>query len=339
MAETTSTPSSSGSGLKIGYKLAAEAFDPKEVVRQAVAAERAGFDFVEVSDHFHPWVEAQGHSGFAFAMLANAAAKTERIGLVTGVTCPSYRYHPAVVAQAAATLQILSDGRFTLGVGAGERLNEHVIGEPAFRGVHERHERFRESLEIIRLLWSGGYHSYSGKHLQLEDARVFDLPEQLPVIAVAGSGPASAKLAADLGDGLFGTEPDAGFVSAWKGDGGSGPVYGEVPLAWAPTEDAAVDAVLEKSAWALTGWKVMAELPNPVNFEAAAGFVTRDDVLGQFACGPDLARHVANGQQFVDAGYDHLVTQNAGPDPDGFLEFASSELIPAWRELTPSSSS
>ncbi|MBC3760129.1 TIGR03557 family F420-dependent LLM class oxidoreductase [Quadrisphaera oryzae] len=335
MSSATPAPS----GLKVGYKLATEAFDPKEVVRQAVAAEQAGFDFVEMSDHYHPWLESQGHSGFTFAMFGTIAAKTERIGLVTGVTCPSYRYHPAIVAQAAATLQILSDGRFTLGVGAGERLNEHVIGEPAFRGVHERHERFREALEIIRLLWQGGYQSYSGKHLQLEDARVFDLPETLPVIAVAGSGPASAKLAADLGDGLFGTEPDASFVSAWKGDGGSGPVYGEVPLAWAKTEGEAVDAVLEKTRWALTGWKVMAELPNPVNFDAASAFVTKADVAGQFACGPDLAKHVANGQQFVDAGYDHLVAQNAGPDPDGFLEFAASELIPAFRALTPSSSS
>ncbi len=325
--------------LKIGYKLATEAFDPKEVIRQAVAAEAAGFDFVEMSDHFHPWLESQGHSGFTWAMLSNIAARTERIGLVTGVTCPSYRYHPAVIAQAAATLAIISDDRFTLGVGSGERLNEHVIGEPAFKGVHQRHERLVEALEIIRLLWQGGYHSYEGKHLQLEDARVFDLPDQLPLIAVAGSGPASAKLAADLGDGLFGTEPDGDLVAGWHREGGSGPVYGEVPLAWAPTEAAAVDAVLEKSRWALTGWKVMAELPNPVNFDAASAFVTRDDVVGQFACGPDVERHVANAQQFVDAGYDHLVMQNAGPDPDGFLRFFTTELAPRVRALTPSEGS
>ena len=325
--------------MQIGFKLATESFDPKEVIRLAVAAEEAGFDFVEMSDHFHPWLESQGHSGFTWAMLASIAAKTERIGLATGVTCPSYRYHPAVIAQAAATLQIISDGRFTLGVGSGERLNEHVVGEPAFRGVHERHERLREALEIIRLLWQGGYQSYRGEHLQLEDARVFDLPEQLPPIAVAGSGPASAKLAAELGDGLFGTEPKGDFIDQWHAEGGSGPVYGEVPLAWAPTEEAAVQAVLEESRWALLGWKVMPELPNPVNFDAASATVTADDVRGQFACGPDVSRHVANAQEFVDAGYDHLVMQNAGPDPDGFLSFFATELAPRVRALTPSEGS
>ncbi|NAZ87116.1 TIGR03557 family F420-dependent LLM class oxidoreductase, partial [Kineococcus indalonis] len=140
--------------MRIGYKLATEAFDPKEIIRQAVEAERAGYDFVEMSDHFHPWLDVQGHSGFTWSLFAAIAAKTERIGLVTGVTCPSVRYHPAIIAQAAATMQIISDGRFTLGVGAGERLNEHVVGR-GFPAVAERHERFREALEIIRLLWEG----------------------------------------------------------------------------------------------------------------------------------------------------------------------------------------
>ena len=149
------------------------------------------------------------------------AAKTKRIGLATGVTCPSVRYHPAIIAQAAATMALVSDGRFTLGVGAGERLNEHVVGL-GFPGERIRHERFREALEIIRLLWRGGYQSYQGKHLQLEDARVFDLPGKLPVIAVAASGPVSARIAAELGDGLFATEPDGDLVSSWRNLGGAG---------------------------------------------------------------------------------------------------------------------
>lgn len=319
--------------MQIGYKLATEAFPPKEIIRQAVAAEAAGFDFVEMSDHYHPWVEAQGHSGFTWALLSAIAARTTTLRLATGVTCPSMRYHPAIIAQAAATLQIISDGRFTLGVGAGERLNEHIVGE--FPGLRVRHERFREALEIIRLLWQGGYRSYDGKHLRLEDARVFDLPDELPVIAVAIGGPAAARIAADLGGGVFGTEPKADMISAWEGFGGAGPRYGEVPLAWAPTEQEAVDAALEKSSWALTGWKVMSELPNPVNFEAAAATVTPDAIRQQFACGPDVARHLQNAQQFVDAGYDHLVTQNAGPDPDGFLDFFQRELAEPMRALTP----
>lgn len=320
--------------MRIGYKLATEGFAPKELIRQAVLAERAGFDFVEMSDHYHPWVEAQGHSAFTWSLLSAIAVKTERIGLVTGVTCPSMRYHPAVIAQAAATLAIISDGRFTLGVGAGERLNEHVTGE-GFPARRERHERLREALEIIRLLWQGGYRSYDGKYLRLEDARVFDLPDQLPVIAVAASGPASARIAADLGDGLFAVEPDGDLVGTWHGLGGHGPAYGEVPLAWAPDEHSAVRAVLEKNSFALTGWKVMAELPNPVNFEAVTALVTPDQVREQFACGPDPKRHLQVAGQFADAGFDHLVAMNAGPDPDGFMDFFATELAAPMRALTP----
>jgi G6PDH family F420-dependent oxidoreductase len=292
--------------MRIGYKLATEAFDPAELIRQAVLAEESGFDFVEMSDHYHPWLEAQGHSAFTWSVLPVIAAKTERIGLATGVTCPSVRYHPAIIAQAAATMALVSDGRFTLGVGAGERLNEHVVGL-GFPGERIRHERFREALEIIRLLWRGGYQSYEGKHLQLEDARVFDLPGELPVIAVAASGPVSARIAAELGDGLFATEPDGDLVSSWRNLGGSGPAYAEMPLAWAADEDKAAQAVLDKSRFALTGWKVMAELPNPVNFEAATASITADQVKSQFACGPDPGRHMEVARQFAGAGFDHLV--------------------------------
>jgi G6PDH family F420-dependent oxidoreductase len=320
--------------MRIGYKLATEGLGPNELIRQAVLAEEAGFDFVEMSDHYHPWVEAQGHSPFTWSLLAAIAVKTERIGLATGVTCPSMRYHPAIIAQAAATMAIISGGRFTLGVGAGERLNEHVTGE-GFPARRARHERFREALEIIRLLWQGGYRSYDGKYLKLEDARVFDLPEELPVIAVAASGPASARIAAELGDGLFAVEPDGGLISTWRELGGDGPAYGEMPLAWAQDEDSAVRAVLEKNSFALAGWKVMSELPNPVNFEAVTAGVTPGQVREQFACGPDLERHLAIARRFADAGFDHLVAMNAGPDPDGFMDFFASELATTLRALTP----
>lgn len=320
--------------MRIGYKLATEGFGPKELIRQAVLAEQAGFDFVEMSDHYHPWVEAQGHSAFTWNLLSAIAMKTDRIGLATGVTCPSMRYHPAIIAQAAATLAIISDGRFTLGVGAGERLNEHVTGE-GFPARRVRHERFREALEIIRLLWQGGYRSYDGRYLNLEDARVFDLPEELPVIAVAASGPESAAIAAELGDGLFAVEPDGDLVSRWHGLGGHGPAYGEMPLAWADDADKAVQAVLEKNAFALSDWKVMAELPNPVNFEAVTALVTPDQVREQFACGPDPKRHLEVAREFVNAGFDHLVAMNAGPDPDGFMDFFARELAAPLRALAP----
>ncbi|WP_328470001.1 TIGR03557 family F420-dependent LLM class oxidoreductase [Actinoplanes sp. NBC_00393] len=311
--------------MRIGYKLAAEGFGPKELIRQGIRAEQAGFDFVEISDHYHPWLDVQGHSPFAWNVLSAIAVQTRTLGLATGVTCPTVRYHPAIIAQAAATLAIISDDRFTLGVGSGERLNEHVVGQ-GFGSVRERQERLREALEIIKLLWQGGYQSYEGKYLQLEDARVFDLPDRLPDIAVAAGGQAAAELAATHGSGLFATEPRADLVSTFTEAGGSGPKYAEVPVAWAPTEEAALAEAHRTARWSVTGWKVMAELPNPVNFEAASATVTLDDVREQFTAGPDPARYVEAVRSYVDAGYDHVVLMNVGPDPDGFLDFFDKEL-------------
>ena len=322
--------------MKFGYKLSAEGFGPKELIQQAIRAEQAGFDFVEISDHYHPWLDAQGHSPFAWTVLGAIAARTERIGLATGVTCPTVRYHPAIIAQAAATLAIVSDDRFTLGIGAGERLNEHVVGG-GWPAVRIRHHMLREALEIINLLWQGGYQSYEGRYLTLEDARVWDLPEQLPVIAVASGGPGASKLAAEYGSGLFATEPKSELVEAYAEHGGSGPKYAEVPMAWATDEESAVREALEKSRWALTGWKVMSELPNPVNFDAASQTVKEDDIRQQFSVGPDLDAHVAQAQPYVDAGFDHIVLQNVGPDPDGFIDACAGGLVDRVRGLTPSS--
>jgi G6PDH family F420-dependent oxidoreductase len=318
--------------MQIGYKLASEAFGPQELIRQAVRAEQAGFDFVEMSDHYHPWLDVQGHSPFTWSVLGAIAAKTSTLALATGVTCPTVRYHPAIIAQAAATMALVSDGRFTLGVGAGERLNEHVVGQ-GFPGVRGRHERLREALEIIRLLWQGGYQSYEGRHLHLEDARVFDLPETLPVIAVAAGGRASAALAAELGDGLFATEPKSSIVDHYREVGGRGPRYAEVPIAWATDEEQAVRAARETSRWAITGWKVMSELPNPVNFDAATSWVEDHHVRRQFSVGPDPEVHVAKARAYVEAGFDHIVMQNAGPDPDGFLDFFAGDLNARLRAL------
>jgi G6PDH family F420-dependent oxidoreductase len=324
--------------MQIGYKLASEGFGPNELIRQAVRAEEAGFDFVEMSDHFHPWLDVQGHSSFTWTVLGAIAARTERIGLATGVTCPTVRYHPAIIAQAAATMALVSGDRFTLGVGAGERLNEHVVGK-GFPNVRHRHERLREALEIIRLLWSGGYHSYDGKHLRLEDARVFDLPDRPPLIAVACSGPASVRIAAELGDGLFATEPKPDLVQAYHAANGTGPRYAEVPMAWAPDEEQAVQAALQTSRWAVTGWKVMSELPNPVNFDAASATVTADDIRKQFSVGPDPEPHVQAVRRYAEAGFDRLVLQSAGPDPDGFIDFYAGHLadrLAGLRELAVS---
>jgi G6PDH family F420-dependent oxidoreductase len=314
--------------MQIGYKLMAEGFGPQELIRQAVRAEEAGFDFVEISDHFHPWLDEQGHSPFAWTVLGAVAARTRTLGLATGVTCPTVRYHPAIVAQAAATLAIVSDDRFTLGIGAGERLNEHVVGR-GFPSVRGRHELLVEALDIINLLWRGGYQSYEGKHLQLEDACVFDLPERLPVIAVAAGGRDAAELAATHGGGLFATEPRKDLVEAYAAKGGRGPKYAEVPMAWGRSVDEAIEAAHKTSRWALTGWKVMSELPNPANFEAASELVRLEDVAEQFTHGTEVEPYVDAIKEYTDAGFDHLVLQNAGPDPDGFMDFFAKELRPA----------
>ncbi len=311
--------------MQIGFKLFAENFGPRELVRQAVEAERAGFDFVEISDHFHPWLEGHGHSPFAWSVLASIAERTDELELVTGVTCPSIRYHPAIVAQAAATTALLSDGRFTLGVGAGERLNEHVVGK-GWPEVGDRHRLFREALEVIRLLWQGGYRSYRGEFFEVEDARVFDLPDEPPAIAVAAGGSQAARIAAELGDGLFATDPDPGLVSTFTEAGGNGPRYCEVPLAWAPDAHAAAAAAHEVFRFGLLDWKVMAELPNPANFESAASHIGPDEVAETFACGPDVERHLEVARDFVEAGFDHLALINAGPDVDGFFRFYSDDL-------------
>lgn len=313
---------------KYGYKLAAEGFGPGELIRQAQLAEQAGFDFVEISDHFHPWLDVQGHSPFAWTVLGAIAAKTDRIGLATGVTCPTVRYHPAIIAQAAATLQLVSDGRFALGIGAGERLNEHVVGR-GFPSADERQDMLREALEIIRLLWQGGYRSYRGEFLDLEDARVFDLPDELPRIIVAAGGPQAARIAAELGDGLFGTEPKPDLFEAFQAAGGTGPAYGEVGVAWAEDEDAAIQHAFDTARWSLTGWKVMSELPNPANFEASAALARPEDMAEAMPCGPDAAKHLAAIRAYEAVGYDHVVLMNNGPDPDGFIEFFARELKPA----------
>ncbi|MUL41277.1 TIGR03557 family F420-dependent LLM class oxidoreductase [Streptomonospora sp. PA3] len=320
--------------MQIGYKLFAEGYSPQEMVRQAERAEAAGFDFVEISDHYHPWLESHGHSGFAWSILGSIAARTRRIGLATGVTCPSIRYHPAIVAQAAATVALLSEGRFVLGVGAGEQLNEHVVGR-SWPAATERHEMLEESIQIIRLLWQGGYHSFEGRHLRLVDAQVFDLPENPPLIAVAGGGKAAARLAADLGDAIFATEPKPELVRNYRQAGGSGPRYAEVPLSWAPDEDSALKSAHRMFRFGVTGWKVQAELPNVANFEAATSFVREEDMSSGFGYGPDPERHVAVAQQFTDAGFDRLALVNAGPDPDGFFDFFAKELNGRLRELVP----
>jgi G6PDH family F420-dependent oxidoreductase len=316
--------------VALGYKLMSEEHGPKDLVRNLLLAEQAGFDLAAISDHFSPWIEEQGHAPFAWSVLGALAQATTRIGLMTAVTCPILRYHPAVIAQAAATVALLAEDRFTLGLGAGERLNEHVVGA-GWPGVGERHERFSEAIEIIQGLLSGEMSNFAGRHYRLDHARIFDRPARKPKVIIAAGGPEAARLAARKGDGMIATEADADLVKAFRDTGGYGPRYAEVPLCWAKTEAEAKQTAHHHFRWAVTGWPVQAELPDTRGFAAATKHVTPEDVAGVVTCGPSAAAHLAAIRRYIDAGFDHIILTQVGPQQAEFIEFFERDLAPALR--------
>jgi G6PDH family F420-dependent oxidoreductase len=318
--------------LQFGYKLMSEEHGPRELVENAARAEAAGFDFVSLSDHFHPWLEAQGHSPFAWSVLGAIALKTETVQITTGLTCPIIRYHPAVVAQAAATVALLSGGRFTLAVGAGERLNEHVTGA-RWPSTPERHEMLGEAIDIFRLLWSGEVHSHKGDHFEINHARLYDPPEKPIPVIVGVSGAGGLKLAADKADGIMATEPKKALTEGFKRLKKSGPCYSEVALAYAPSEKAALKLAKERFSFSALAWDVNSELPNVDGFEAAAKFIREEDLAETIAAGPDPERHIQAIQKHIDAGFDHICLVGIGPDQKGFCEFFEKELAPRLKTL------
>lgn len=313
---------------KIGYKLMAEEHGPAALVRNAVRAEQAGFDFAAISDHFFPWLDEQGHAPFAWTVLGAAAQATSHIGLMTAVTCPIMRYHPAIVAQAAATLAVLSGDRFVFGLGAGERLNEHVVGQ-GWPGIGERHERLSEAYDIIKGLLDASLTNYRGKYFSLDNAKLFDRPDRAPPLVGAAGGPEAARLAGRKTQGLITTEPSADLIAAFKSAGGSGPLYAEVPLCYAASEDEARRIAHRYSRWSLAGGPVMPELPDTKAFEAASSHITPDDVAEEVSLGPSPEPHLKAIREYVDAGYDHLILSQIGPEQDAFFEFFERELRPA----------
>jgi G6PDH family F420-dependent oxidoreductase len=316
-----------------GYTMMCEQSRPDQLVRDVQHAEDAGFDFSVISDHYQPWLEAQGHAGYAWSILGAAAQATTRIPLMTYVTCPTVRYHPAVVAQKAATVQILSQGRFRLGLGAGENLNEHVVGKrwPA-AGV--RHEMLAEALDIISGLFDGETMSYRGNHFDVESARLWDLHEQRVPIGLAVSGPESCRLAGRRADLMIATEPKAELGAMFDEAGGSGkPRVGQIAVSYDTDRDAAVARAHEQFRWFGLGWKVNADLPGPSSFEAATQFVTPEQVAEQLPCGPDVQEHVDKIRPFVEAGFTEIALVQIGAEQDGFIRWAEQELLPALRAL------
>jgi coenzyme F420-dependent glucose-6-phosphate dehydrogenase len=313
---------------ELGFALSSEDHPPNELVRQAALAERAGFTFALISDHFHPWVDAQGHSPFVWSTLGGIAQATERLRVGTGVTCPTIRIHPAIVAQAAATVACMMPGRFFLGVGTGENLNEHVTGA-RWPLVSERLEMLEEAVEVIRLLWQGGERSHRGRHYRVDHARLYTLPDEPPELFVAASGPQSAELAGRVGDGLISTSPDEEVVSTFESGGGSGKQkVGMMHVAY----DTDARAGLER---AHREWPNLAlkgpggqELPRPSDFEESAANVTEEDVAELTPHGPDPAPYLEQIGKFADAGFTHVYIHQIGDNQDEFVEFARRELLP-----------
>jgi G6PDH family F420-dependent oxidoreductase len=313
---------------KLGYKLMSEEHGPADLVRNATRAEAAGFAFAAISDHFSPWLEEQGHAPLAWPVLGAVANATRRMGLMTAVTCPTMRYHPAIVAQGAATLGLLSDDRFTLGLGAGERLNEHIIGA-GWPGRAERHERLAEAIEIIQGLLSGSLTNYRGSHYRLDHARLFDRPQRKPPVAIAAGGIEAARLAGRSGDALIATEPRADLIEAYRAAGGTGPRYAEVAMCYAKREEDARKTAHKYFRWSLTGWPVMAELPDVEGFAAASKSVTPEAVAKQVSCGPSAEAHLQAIDRYVQAGFDHIILVQVGPEQEAFIEFFERALAPA----------
>jgi G6PDH family F420-dependent oxidoreductase len=319
--------------VAVGYTLMCEQTAPKELVDYAVRAEEAGFDHAVISDHYYPWLESQGHAPYAWAVLGAVAHATSRMDLMTMVTCPIRRYHPAVVAQKAATLGLLSDGRFTLGLGAGENLNEHVVGE--WPHVQQRHEMFEEALQIIRPLLAGDTVSYTGDYYDVPEAYLWDRPDRPVPMAVAVSGPSSCSLAAEYADAAVAVQPKARLLQLFDEAGGTGkPRYGQVAVCYGPDEAECRKIAHDQFRWFGFDWKVNAELPGPVSFASATEFVREEDVAQDIPCGPDVEAHVAAFKKFVDAGFTHVALVQIGGDTQPeFLDWARDQLVPRLREL------
>jgi G6PDH family F420-dependent oxidoreductase len=294
----------------------------------------AGFDFAVMSDHYFPWLDSQGHAPYAWSILGAVAQATSRMPFMTYVTCPILRYHPAVVAQKAATVQLLSDGRFSLGLGAGENLNEHVVGG-GWPPVNVRHEMFLEAVQIIRELWAGGYVTFHGEHYDVDSAKIWDLPDTLPKLGVAVSGEQSCQLAGELADMMIAVEPEGSLGEMFDAAGGRGkPRVGQMPVSFDRERDAAVARAHDQFRWFAGGWKVNAELPGTAAFAAATQFVKPEDVAENIPCGDDVDAVVQAAKAFADAGFTHLaLVQIGGDQQDTFIDWATSDALARLRSL------
>jgi G6PDH family F420-dependent oxidoreductase len=311
---------------EIGYFLSSEEHDGRTLVAQAQAAEAAGMTKVAISDHFHPWMDSQGQSPFVWSVIGGIASTT-KLEVTTAVTCPILRIHPAILAQATATASEMLGGRFRFGIGTGERLNEHVLGQH-WPPADVRREMLQEAVEVLRAMWRGDLFSHRGDHYTVENARIYNTPPvEIPVL-LSAFGPAAADLAVEIADGLVHTKPAKEIVDQYRAGGGKGPAVATTKACWAPSEDDAVKLVHE--LWRSSGvpGEAMQELATPGHFEQAAEMVTPEKMAEAMPCGPDPERHVAAIRELFDAGFDEVLISQVGPDQAGYLDFFTREVQP-----------
>jgi G6PDH family F420-dependent oxidoreductase len=314
--------------IEIGYSLSSEELGPEQLVANAARAERAGFGYGMISDHFHPWLDEQGESPFVWATIGAISQATSTFELGTGVTCPLIRVHPAIVAQASATCAALMPNRFFLGLGTGENLNEHVLGD-RWPSHDERLEMLEEALHVIRKLWSGSLVTHRGRHYTVDRARLYSLPDSAPTVAIAAAGPNAAALAGRLGDALVATAPDPDLVAAFNDAGGEGkPCYGQLTVCHAPTREEGVTTAFEHWRNGGLGGDMAQELGLPRFFRQATELLTPEDVAKRIVCGCDPDEHRAALEEYAEAGFDRVYVHQVGPHQKRFFEFYEREILP-----------
>lgn len=312
-----------------GYFLSCEEYSPAQLIEQAVAAERAGFDALWISDHFHPWNDEQGQSAFVWSVIG-AVSQATALPVTTAVTCPTTRIHPAILAQAAATSAVLLEGRFRLGVGTGEALNEHVLGD-AWPAFDVRAEMLEEAIGLMRELWQGESVTKAGRHYRVSDARIYTVPDEPVQVYVSAFGPKALDLAGRIGDGFITTSAAADDVREFKKASGGKPAQAGVKVAWADTVEEGVDHA--HRIWANAGLpgELSQVLPSPQHFEQASELVTRDQTAQSIVAGPDVDAHVAQLQEYVEAGLDEIYVANMGPHYLDMIEAYGRDVLPRLR--------
>lgn len=317
--------------VELGYALSSEEHTPMDLVRNARTAEEAGFTFALISDHYHPWIDQQGQSPFVWSVIGAIAASTQRLRLGTGVTCPIMRIHPAVIAQAAATSAAMMPGRFFLGIGSGEALNEHITGEH-WPSTSVRQDMMSEAIDIIRLLWEGEEVSFWGEFFTVENARLYTLPEETPPILIAASGTGTAALAGEIGDGLITTKANEKLVEEFESSGGKDkPKIGQVKVCWAENEEHALDTVYKYWPTEVVPGPLHSDLPTPAHFEETVKLIYKEDLKELIVLGPDPQCHLEKIQKLVDVGIDQVYIHQIGPDQEGFFNFYRREILPKFR--------